>query len=269
MRSAEMIRRHELDGRCGSSDARAIERAAGRAASGRSAGSRRPSRRRRRRPKSLPGWADTSMSGYLLPEAGSVSNGSARRPILSAGTKKPVSTIFSGWNTRSARKSPRRLPDAASTTRPSTSEARLYSHVVPGWWISGIFDRRSHLLGAAHGAAVEVAHAGVGETGLHQRIFHGRVLGELAVGEAGGVAQQVLHRHGAIRRDLAATDGDALVLERGKMLGHRIAELDVAILDQQHGGDGDQRLGHGVDAEDRVRLIGVFLTGSWKPQAPW
>src|SRR5256885_9091524 len=53
--------------------------------------------------------------------------GCASRSIFSFGTQKPESTILSGPNRRLSRNSARRMPDAASITRPSTSDARLYS----------------------------------------------------------------------------------------------------------------------------------------------
>ena len=61
----------------------------------------------------------------------------ASRSVFSLGSQKPESTILSGSNRRFSRNSARRIPDAASTTRPSTSDAMLYSHTVPGWWARG------------------------------------------------------------------------------------------------------------------------------------
>src|SRR5829696_7323959 len=126
-----MIRRHQRDRRA-AQDPRAVELAAveqhlaeaqviGRGRNGAGA------------PESFFGGFETSISLFGAPLAGSTAKGGDSRAILSAGTEKPVSVIFSGLNSRSSRNSDRRLPDAFSTTRPSTSTARLYSQVVPGW----------------------------------------------------------------------------------------------------------------------------------------
>jgi hypothetical protein len=57
-----------------------------------------------------------------------------------------------------------------------------------------------------------------------------------------------------------------LGLERRKEFRHRIGELDLAVLDQHHGGDRDERLGHRIDAEDgierhRLALFLVLVAG--------
>jgi hypothetical protein len=84
-------------------------------------------------PEGVTGGAEeTSISLFGWPLARSTASGWATRPILPLGTQNAVSCIFSGSNSRSARKSPRRLPEPASTTRPSKSTARLYSQIVPG-----------------------------------------------------------------------------------------------------------------------------------------
>src|SRR5262249_30893390 len=70
-------------------------------------------------------------------------NGWASRATFSFGTTNEVSFILSGVNTRSARNVPSGIPETFSTTRPSTSVERLYSHVVPGWCASGACARRS------------------------------------------------------------------------------------------------------------------------------
>src|SRR4051812_44846259 len=76
-------------------------------------------------PESFIGCDDTSTSGKPRPAKRSFSSDSATRGIFDAGTQKPESTILSRANRRSCSKSPRRLPEARSTTRRSMSEARL------------------------------------------------------------------------------------------------------------------------------------------------
>src|SRR6266536_469935 len=78
------------------------------------------------------GGADTSMS-----LTGLSGEGWANRRIFSAGTENPESVIFKGSKRRCCRNCASLIPDAASTTRPTTSLAKLYSHTVPGWCASG------------------------------------------------------------------------------------------------------------------------------------
>ena len=83
---------------------------------------------------------------------------------------------------------------------------------------------------------------------------------EHAVGEAAGVRHQLAHRHRVIRRDLRDRAvlrihfRDLEVRELGNVLRHRIVELPLAFLEQHHHRDAGDRLGHRVDAEDRVLL---------------
>ena len=59
--------------------------------------------------------------------------GLAPRAFLSAPASKPVSPIFSGLVMRSSMNLSSGMPEATSTTRPSTSVDMEYSQVVPGW----------------------------------------------------------------------------------------------------------------------------------------
>ena len=79
----------------------------------------------------------TSSSVIGLPVALSMANGCARRATFSLGTTNAVSAILSGPKRRSVRNAPSVIPETFSTTRPSTSVERLYSHIVPGWCASG------------------------------------------------------------------------------------------------------------------------------------
>ena len=78
-----------------------------------------------------------------------------------------------------------------------------------------------------------------------------------AVGEPGGVGEQVPHAHGLgdrnrRRRQRGAGVVDPGVGERGDEPRHRVGQLQRALLVEHHRGDGGDRLGHRVDAPDRV-----------------
>ena len=76
-----------------------------------------------------------------------------------------------------------------------------------------------------------------------------------AVSQARSVAHQVLDRDrplGGTSRALAVLDPDLHLGEGGNVLGDRIGDQQPPFLDQRHRGDRDDRLGHGIDAEDRV-----------------
>lgn len=47
---------------------------------------------------------------------------------------------------------------------------------------------------------------------------------------------------------------DLQVGEFGNVLGHRIVQLPLALLEQDHHGDAGDRLAHGINAEDAVLL---------------
>ena len=78
-----------------------------------------------------------------------------------------------------------------------------------------------------------------------------------AVGEAGGVAQQIAHGHGP-RGGHGGEDGvvaageDAQVLPRRDELVHRIVELKAPLFVEHHEPDARDGLRHRVDAPDRV-----------------
>jgi hypothetical protein len=136
--------------------------------------------------------------------------------------------------------------------------------VFPGR--AGLMDQRNprealDLLGPRHVADVELDHAGLEEPGLRQRVLDGGVLRELAVGKAGGVAQEILDGHGPLRGHVAAAGRDLHVLECREPSRDRIRKLERAVLDQDHRGDRDHRLGHRVDPEDRVEPHGVGAPG--------
>ena len=96
--------------------------------------------------------------------------------------------------------------------------------------------------------------------GLEPRLAVGRVHGGAqleAVGQPGGVAQQVDHAHrrlgrpGLVGAGLAG-DVDAQVLPGRDEAVHRVVQRHQAFFDQHHEGHAGDRLGHRVDADHRV-----------------
>jgi len=85
-----------------------------------------------------------------------------------------------------------------------------------------------------------------------------------AIDHSGGMAQQVLDDHrpllrlanefGLAGRGVLGLDADHHVPEFGKILVDRGGEIELAVLDQHHGGDAGDRLGHRGDPEDRIGL---------------
>ena len=72
----------------------------------------------------------------------------------------------------------------------------------------------------------------------------------------GGVAQQVLDRHLPLQRDevelAVVLDADLLVGKFRNEFRNGIAEQEMAVLDQHHDADRDDRFGHREDPEDRI-----------------
>jgi hypothetical protein len=83
-----------------------------------------------------------------------------------------------------------------------------------------------------------------------------RAVALVLVGDAGGVAQQVLDRHRPAQWDelqLALVDDtDLLVGEFRDELGDGVGEQQVAVLEQHHDAGRDDRFCHREDAEDRI-----------------
>ena len=90
------------------------------------------------------------------------------------------------------------------------------------------------------------------QAGFPEAVVHGDV-----AGQAGGVAQQVAHRHGAPRRRrlLLAAGGAGRhphASQRRQVVGGRGVQRQLALLAQHHCRDRTHRLGHRIDAEDGV-----------------
>ena len=100
-----------------------------------------------------------------------------------------------------------------------------------------------------------VADLAAAQPRLLIELLHQAVAGML-VGDARGVAQQILDRHRALQRhqfELAVVlDADLLVGKFRNEFGDGIVEQEVTFFQQHHDADGDDRLGHREDAEQRV-----------------
>ena len=100
-----------------------------------------------------------------------------------------------------------------------------------------------------------VADLAAAQPRLLIELLHQAVAG-VVVGDARGVPQQVLNRHRPLQRhevELAVVlDADLLVGEFRDEFRDGIAEQEMAVLDQHHDADRDDRLGHREDAEDRM-----------------
>ena len=90
------------------------------------------------------------------------------------------------------------------------------------------------------------------QAGVQEAVVHRHV-----AGQAGGVAQQVTHRHGALRRNRCSAGAGILVgdqhpAERRQVVGSRRIQFQLARFAQHQRRHGADRLGHRVDAEDGV-----------------
>ncbi len=83
-----------------------------------------------------------------------------------------------------------------------------------------------------------------------------RRIAERAVRKARRVPHQIADRDFPLGRDrlVFRTDVNAKPLQFGNVLRDRLVELELALLPQHHGGDRGDRLGHRINAEDRVGL---------------
>ena len=106
-----------------------------------------------------------------------------------------------------------------------------------------------------HRGVFGIADLAAAQPRLLVHLLHQAVAG-VVVGDARGVAQQILDRHRPLQRhevELAVVlDADLLVGKFRNEFRNGIAEQEMAVLDQHHDADRDDRLGHREDAEDRV-----------------
>ena len=162
----------------------------------------------------------------------------------------------SGSKIRSRSSSSRPRPDSTSHRWPHTSVATEYDQRVPGeneeWQFGQLVDH----LGQRRRAVDVDAPAPV------QRVD--RMAGHEAVGQPRGVGQQVTDLHLPLGERRRVAVGGAVrphpqVRPGGDEAGDGIVELEAALLVERHQRHRDDRLGHRVDAEDRVgghRLAG-------------
>ena len=186
-------------------------------------------------------------SWTLSPFQGSVANGSARRPAFASprmegglGHLQRRQDAFG--QERAERLAGDDLDDAAEHVGGAA--------VVP--FRAGLADQRH---AGDHGRMFGVGDLAAAQPRLLVELLHQAVAG-VVVGEARGVPQQVLHRHLPLHRyqlELAVVlDADLLVGKFRNEFRDGIAEDEVAVLDQHHDADRDDRFGHREDAEDAV-----------------
>ena len=106
-----------------------------------------------------------------------------------------------------------------------------------------------------HGRVFGVGDLAAAQPRLLVELLDGAVAG-VVVGQARRMPQQILNGHLPLDRhqvELAVVlDADLLLGKLRNEFGDGIAEDEVAVLDQHHDADRDDRLGHREDAEDAV-----------------
>ena len=186
-------------------------------------------------------------SWTLSPFQGSVGNGSASRPAFSsAGVERGLGHL-------------QRRQDAFGQERAQALAADDFDDAAEDVGGAAVVPFRA---GLAHqrqarddGGVLGIGDLAAAQPRLLVQLLHQAVAG-VVVGDARGVAQQILDRHRPLQRhevELAVVlDADLLVGKFRNELRDGIVEQEVAVLDQHHDADGDDRLGHREDAEDGV-----------------
>ena len=189
-----------------------------------------------------------------MPVTGSLAKGCARRATLPFGTRNAVSVILSGTKIRSWKNCP------------SGHAAHRLDHAAEHVGGEAVLPGRAGLMGERHPRdPLDLLGRGdrvPGHPFLGVRLLHPGVARVRPVDEPGGVAEQVLDRHLALGRHqrvghlagLGVEAGDAHLerLELREVPGDGIVEQDAPVLHQHHDRDRGERLGHRVEAEDRV-----------------
>ena len=102
------------------------------------------------------------------------------------------------------------------------------------------------------------------DLGVHIRLLHRPGATEL-IAQARGMAQQILHRGLTLRRHQfhlpVPLHQHFLPGEGGNEFRYRVVQQQPPFLPQHHDGHRDNRLGHGIDAEQAVGLHGVGSGG--------
>ena len=183
----------------------------------------------------------------LSPFHGSVANGSARRPALASGG---MECGLGHLQRRQDAFGQERAERFAGDDLDDAAEHVGRAAVIP------FRARLAHQRHAGdHGRVLGIGDLAAAQPRLLIELLHGAVAG-VVVGQAGGVPQQVLDGHLPLDRhevELAVVlDADLLVGELRNELGDGVVEDEVAVLDQHHDADRDDRLGHREDAEDAV-----------------
>ena len=184
--------------------------------------------------------------------------------MSSHGTPKPVSVMPSGPKIRSLRNVSNGCPEARSISTPRTSEPVLYIQRSPGWYISGSVPRRrihSSGTGGVCGLGIPCPSSSSDSASAM-----GTVPGAAATMPRPMVkvsrSRTVIGRyagHRVVQLGVRPLQHPP-VGQLGQQPVHRLVQPEQAFLDQDHGRDRGDRLGHRRDAEDRVaphRLLRV------------
>ncbi len=183
----------------------------------------------------------------LSPFHGSVANGSARRPALaSAGVERGLRHLQRRQDAFGQERAERFAGDDLDDAAENVGRAA----VIP--FRAGLAHQRH---AGDHGRVFGVGDLAAAQPRLLVQLLDGAVAG-VVVGQARGVPQQVLNGHLPLHRhqvELAVVlDADLLLGKLRNEFCDRVVEDEVAVLDQHHDADRDDRLGHREDAEDAV-----------------
>ena len=181
------------------------------------------------------------------PVQGSLANGSARRAALaSRGVERGLGHLQRRQDALGQERTERLAGDDFDDAAEHVGRAA----VVPAF--AGLADQRH---AGDDGGVFGVADLAAAQPRLLVELLHRAVAG-VVVSQTRGVPQQVLHRRLPLHRhqlELAVVlDADLLVGKFRNEFGDGIAEDEVAVLDQHHDADRDDRLGHREDAEQAV-----------------
>ena len=183
----------------------------------------------------------------LSPFQGSVGNGSARRPAFAS---RRVECGLGHLQRRQDAFGQERAERLAGDDFDDAAEHVGRAAVIP--FRAGLADQRH---AGDHGRVFGVGDLAAAQPRLLVELLDRAVAG-VVVGQARRMPQQVLHGHLPLDRhevELAVVlDADLLVGKLRNEFGDGIAQDEVAVLDQHHDADRDDRLGHREDAEDAV-----------------
>src|SRR5262249_55446974 len=125
------------------------------------------------------------------------------------------------------------------------------------------------LLGWRHAGGIVLVNTRLRELSLDVGRLYRLVLSNLRIGETRAMSQKILHDNRPGRRYVRISDltvrtrgchAHLHVFEGRQEFGDGIGELDDAIFDQHHSRHRSERLGHRVNAKNRIGLHGRIRT---------